>query len=333
MSDINIYLALPHNAASETFLTPENLEALASLGTLTRQSGTEPLSEEELCTAVVDMDIVVTTWGQKPFSETVLQHANRLKFVAHTAGTVAPFCTDELFARGIRVVSGNDVFAESVAEAVLTYILASLRDVPRYDRIMKAGGWRGELDNQGLFGRTVGLVGFGAIPRFLLPMLKPFGCKVLAYDPFAEEEIFRELGVQRADLTTIFTEADIVSVHLPLKHDTMGMINANYLKRMKEGALLVNTARGAVIDETALIEVLQSGRIKAVLDVFAKEPLDVDSPLRRLENAILIPHMGGPTLDRRKDAARIVIEDIARFLNGEALRHEIRAEKAANMTR
>ncbi len=333
MTDINILLACPYNSASETFLTKENLDLLRSIGTIHRPIGANPFNEDELTHTIRDMDVIVTTWGQIPFTKKVLSNANRLKFIAHTAGTVAPFYTKDAIDRGIRVSSGNDVFAESVAEAVLAYMFSSLRDIPHHDRQLKAGHWRGELDNRGLFGKTIGLVGFGTIPRFLTNFIKPFRCNVLAYDPFCQDQDFMDHGAKRETLETIFKTSDIVSIHLPLKEDTFGLIDYDLLQSMKSGSILINTARGQVIKEVDLIKILEEGHIKAVLDVFEIEPLPIDSPLRKLDNAILIPHMAGPTLDRREDAARIVIEDIKRFLNNETLLHEIKPEKAAHMTR
>ncbi len=333
METVNIFLAMPENEITASFLDEANLAYLNSLGRVCRQSKPSPLTEDELAEALVDQDVIVSGWGQAYFSDKVLDRARRLRFIAHTAGSVASFCGREVYDRGIRVTSGNDIFGASVAEAVLAYALASLRDIPRYDRAMKEGAWRDDVDNRGLFGRTVGLLGFGTIARQLVPMLKPFSCPVIAYDPLVSREEMESYGVEKVDFEAIFTDSDIVSVHLPLKDDTVGLVDERSLHSMKKGALLINTARGAVIDEAALAAVLGEGLISAVLDVFAVEPLPADSPLRKTPNTILIPHMAGPTLDRRVDAARIVIEDIERFIKGEELKHEIKAEKAGQMSR
>lgn len=333
MKPVNIFLAMPDTEVAASFLDEANLAYLNRLGHVTRQIPDRPLTETELMEVMEDQDVIVTGWGQHYFSEQVLEKANRLRLIAHTAGAVASFCGTEVYNRQISVTSGNDVFAASVAEAVLAYALAALRDIPRYDREMKAGGWRADVDNRGLFGRSIGLLGFGTIPRQLLPMLKPFGCPVHAFDPLVSEEEMSACGVVKSTFAAIFQNSDIVSVHLPLKPDTIGMIDESSLRAMRPGSLLINTARGAVIDEAALATVLGEGNISAVLDVFSVEPLAADSPLRQTPNTILIPHMAGPTLDRRITAARSIIEDIERFLNNQAMKHEIKSAKAMQMSR
>ena len=333
MSKYAIHVNMHRNETSGSFLTPEVVERLHTLGRVSWQDELESLDSKEAAATLAEVQAVVTGWGQTPFTDEVLDLMPQLEIIAHTAGSVGAFVGDPVYARGIRVVSGNNVFAMSVAEAVLAYILAIYRRIPHYDARMKAGEWRTALDNEGLFDRKVALVGFGAIPRYLIPMLAPFNCQIEAYDPYVSEEEMAAYGVKKIDLPACFHEQDIVSLHLPLTPETVNLVDTAMLKRMKLGAVLINTARGGVIDESALVKALQEKRIRAVLDVFTQEPLDPNSPLRACENAILIPHMAGPTLDRRPAAAHAVIDDIERLQQGLELQHEISPEKAARMTR
>ena len=330
---MNILVALPENLR-ETFIPDEVARRIEQIGNVTWNTKGANYTEEELREKIRGMDVCMTGWGIPRFTARVLENADRLKLVAHTAGTVANLVSDELYAKGIRVVSANKVFAESVAESVIGYLLAALRDIPYYVNRMKSGGWRSEdFFNRGLLGQTVGLVGFGEIPRYLVPMLKPFHVKIKAFDKFVDARKMAEYSVEKADLEDIFSTCPILSIHLPATEETYHMIDRRLLKMIQKDAVLVNTSRGRVIDEKALIEELKQNRFKAVLDVYEKEPLPDDSPLRKMENTLLIPHMGGPTADRRKYATLAVVDDINNFLSNRPLVHEITAERASRMTR
>lgn len=143
------------------FFGRERILELEALGTVEWNEGCEQFSQEELCERIAGKDICVTGWGSPLFDEKVLAHADRLKLIAHTGGSVKPIVTDAVYERGIRVVSGNRVFAESVAEGVIAYALAALRDIPYYSAQVKAGFWRPKFENRGLLDRSVGIVGYG----------------------------------------------------------------------------------------------------------------------------------------------------------------------------
>lgn len=332
MDKKKILVTMANNDVLNSFYNDELRQKLNELGDVTWYQGTDFMTTEELIESIPGVNILVTGWGQPYLTDEVLKAADSLELVAHTAGSTASICGGECYDKDITVISGNNVFAESVAEATLCYILASLRRLNFYDQQMKDGGWRESFDNQGLFGKKIGLVAFGTIPRYLIPMLKPFRCEIVAYDPYVSAEEMAEYGVKKAELDDLFKTSDIVSLHLPLKPDTIEMINKDHLDMLKDGAVLINTGRGATIDEDALAEVLSEGRIHSVLDVFRVEPLPQDSPLRSTPNTILNPHMAGPTFDRRVDATSEVIKDIERYINNQNLENEITREKAMNMT-
>lgn len=328
---MNILVALNENV-QKTFLTEEIIKRIEEIGKVIWKN--DILVEDDLRANIQGIDICITGWGIPRFNSRVLEKADRLKLIAHTAGTVASFVSDELFSKGIKVVSANKVFAESVAEGVIGYLLAALRDIPYYAYEMKSGGWKKEdYYNRGLLDQTVGLVGFGEIPRYLAPMLKPFRVKIKAFDKYVDAETMAEYGVDKVDLNELFTTCPIISVHLPRTDETHHMIDKGLLEMIQDGGILINTARGSVIDESALIDELKRNRIKAVLDVYETEPLSDDSPLRKMDNAILIPHMAGPTVDRRKFATLAILDDIDRFIKGMPLIHEISFLRASRMTR
>lgn len=324
----------PRGDGGEDFITPEIVKTLESMGEVIWNTSTEQLSSTELKHKLKDVDVCVTGWGCPRFEKSVLEGAQKLQLIAHTGGSVAPIVSDCLYDRGIKIISGNELYAESVAEGTLAYILSSLRNIPHYTEDMKNGGWRTTgFYNEGILDQSIGLVGFGMVAKYLVKMLAPFRNKIKVYDPHVRTDILAGYGVESASLEEIFSTCKIISLHAPKIPETYHLVNKQLLEMIPDGTILVNTARGSVVDENALIEELYKNRFKAVLDVYEVEPLPLDSALRKLDNVILIPHMAGPTLDRRKHVTMALIDDIKRFLRGERLKYEISREYAITMTR
>lgn len=220
-------------------------------------------------------------------------------------------------ARGIVVTNVPGANAQAVAELTIGLMLAVLRRIPVADRRLRAGDWAGgrALGHE-LCGLTLGLIGLGNIGRRVASLAKAFGMTILGYDPNVTQP---PEGVMLKDLHSLLSEADIVSLHAPQTPATERMINATTLALMKPTAVLINTARGALVDEQALAEALSSGRLAgAGLDVYAQEPPDPANPLLRLENVVLTPHIGSSTHGALRSIARIAGEDMARVLKGEA---------------
>ena len=304
---------------------PEGVHtALSQLGEVIYNTSDAPLSSEELAKLIKDVDVCLTHWSCPTFTREILDHANRLKLIVHAAGSVADLATREVYDRGIRVCSANRLMARCVAEGVLTDILAGLRWIPQqaYDLKYRHIWQKRLVESRSLYGARVGLIGLGTIGRNLLPLLEPFHAQVKVFDPYLPADALHPFpGVELASLEDVLKWGDVISIHASLTPETRGMLNAEKLKWIKDGALLVNTARGAIIAEQALVEELKTGRISAVLDVFETEPLPEDSPLRTLENAILLPHIAGITA--REEMSYAMVEEIRRFSRGEDLQFEI----------
>ena len=333
MSDLRILVTLPRRGPIfPTFFNPELIAELESIGQVTWNDSEKQFTPGELGQAVAGKDICVTGWGTPNFEAEVLAHADRLKLIAHTGGSVRPYVTDECYEKGVRAVSGNEVFAESVAESVIAYALASLRDIPRFSGDLARGVWPDSFYNRGLLDRTVGIVGYGMIARYVVGMLKPFHCPIKVFSRHIRDEELQKYGMERATLEEIFAGCDVVSIHSGMTPENYHLVTEELLAGMKPGALLINTARGPIIDEASLARVLRKRDLHAVLDVYETEPLPKDSPLLGCENAILMPHMGGPTIDRRFAVTRSVLADIRRFLAGEAMSCEISRAYAAKMS-
>ena len=331
---MKILVTMPQGITRDTFIPKEVEDIINSLGEVEWNNSTVQFSEEVLRDKLEGKDVCITGWGNIRFTQEVLKKAKDLKLVAHTGGSVAPIVSDYLYDSSIKVISGNLFYAESVAEGVIAYILAALRDIPHYSSMMRDGGWK-EPDYyiEGLLDQTVGLVSFGTITKYVIKMLKPYRAKIKVFSNHLKEETLTDYGIEKASLEEIFTTCKIISIHSSQRPDTFHLINRRLLEIIPDGTLLVNTSRGSVIDEEALTEELAKGRFKAVLDVYEKEPLPDDSKLRKMKNVILIPHMAGPTVDRRKYVTLGLVEDIKAFFNSEPLKNEISKEYAAFMTR
>ncbi|MBO5222435.1 MAG: hydroxyacid dehydrogenase [Clostridia bacterium] len=334
---MKLFVSLPKNAVFPTFFTPENIRLAESLGQVVWNERSTQMSAEEIAQIIGDSDAYVTGWGSPRLDETILDRAPQIKLLVHLCGTVVPFVSDALWERGIRVISGNDFFALSVAEGTIGYMLTALRDIPKYSRRLKDDKiWKEPEDfTRGLLGKTVGIVSYGAIARHLVRMLAPFGVKLKVYDikPLPAEDAAK-YGLEQVSLPELFSKSDIISLHTPLYDKTHHLIGEDLLRRIPEHALFINTSRGAIVDQPALEKCLTEGRFRAVLDVYEKEPLPLENPLFDCDNVILMPHMAGPTVDLRKEITRcLLLESVAFLKEGGPLPHEISRDIASTMSR
>lgn len=331
---MKIYVAMPTDERSRSFFTQENIAYLESLGEVTWNNSPDKLEPAVLRDALVDVDVCVAGWGCPRFDEFTLEKANKLKLVAYTAGSVSAVVSDEMYARGIRIVSGNEVFARTVAEGTVAQMMYSLRHFARYD--MRVCHWKdASYYNESLWEQRIGIVGYGAISRNLINMLKLFNAKIKLFSRHMTEEQAAALGVQKASLEEIFATCRVISLNTAKSPENHHLVNDELLNLMEQDAILVNTARGDLIDEKALAKHLHSGHIRAALDVYAAEPPADDHPFWSVpaDRLHMMPHMGGPTIDQRPAAARFVFEDIQRLQNGEPLQNEITASRSKTMTK
>jgi D-3-phosphoglycerate dehydrogenase len=210
----------------------------------------------------------------------------------------------------------------------MALLLSLIRKVPLSNKLVQSGRWEmpAVVPIRRIEGTVLGLIGFGHIPRLVAPKAQAFGIKVIAHDPFAKPEIFKAANVESVDLDTLFKTSDYVSVHAPLLPVTRGMMNASAFAKMKKGAYIVNTARGPLIDEPALIAALDSGQIGgAGLDVVAAEPLAKDSPLLGRDNVIISPHTAFYSIEALNELQTKCATDVARVLSGEKAVYPISA--------
>ncbi len=260
----------------------------------------------------------------RPLSAADIERARVLKLIQKIGVGVNTIALEAARIRGIAVCNMPGSNSQAVAEQTLMLMLAALRRVEIFSRELRAGRWQpqdSDIDQVGeISGRTVGFVGFGAIPSTLAPVIAALGGKVI-YTARAPKP---GLPWQYRDLDTLLAEADIISLHVPANEATRGMIGRDALARMKRGAVLVNTARGDLIDEDALGEALRTGQLAAAgLDVFAKEPLTRDHPLLALPNLVATPHLAWLTPETLRRSLALGFENCRRVVAGQDLLHRV----------
>ena len=332
---MKVFVSIPKNSdVFKTFL-PEEVCSYAEKHCEVIYSESENnLTAEEFKSAADSCDAVITGWGHIPITYDMIKNT-KIKLIAHTGGTVGNLAGEGIYENGIKVISGNILYAESVAEGTIAYMLTGLRRIPYYINEVRCGGWHGNgFFTEGLLDQTVGIIGLGTISRILIGMLKTYRVKLKIYSSHKiDEEFLKENNAVQASLEEIFSSCKIVSLHSAMTEKTRGMIGKEHFDLLKDGALFINTARGEIIREDEMTEALKEKRFSAVLDVFCQEPLDEKSELRNLENVYCIPHMGGPTLDRRPYITKRLIDNILKFEAGENMELEIKSDAAKRMTK
>jgi len=250
-------------------------------------------------------------------SKAVLTHAPNLKVVGRAGVGVDNIDVAEATARKIAVVNAPTASTISVAELAIGHMISLFRHLPEADRSVKEGKWeKKKLEGRELFETTLGLVGSGRIGAEVAKRAQAFGMRVISYDPYLPASVAETLGIRLVDKEAVFREADVVSVHAALTPETKGMVGAAEFAQMKRGAILVNCARGEIVQEAALADALRSGKLSgAAVDVFGTEP-PVGSPLLTAPNVVFTPHLGASTREAQARAGSIIAEQVLKVLSG-----------------
>lgn len=280
-------------------------------------------TQEELASMVRDAELILTSWGSPSLNEDIVNQAVNLRAVAHAAGTVKHLVPRAIFKRDVRVFSAASRIALSVGEYCLAALLATLRHLPAFDTTLHNGGWReAGLKGKELTGSTIGIISASSTARAFLKLLAPFQVNVFIYDPYLSEEAADQLAVKRATLEEIMS-CPIISVHAPKVPATERMLTRELLARIPDGAIFMNSSRASVVDAQAFIEELTSGRFHAILDVFEKEPIPLDSALRSLPNVLLTPHIAGASVQGHLSLMEEVVQDVIKAFNGDKTCYEV----------
>ncbi len=280
--------------------------------------------------ALADVELLITGWGCAPLTADVLAAAPRLRAIVHTAGTVRHHVTEECWERGIAVSSAAAANAVPVAEYAVAMILLAGKRVPeiarRFRRERVQQDWNALFPEAGNYRVTVGLLGASLIGRRVAELLRPFDLEVLLHDPYVADDEVRALGAEPVGLDELFARGGVVSLHAPLLPSTRGMVDARLLGLMRDDAVLLNTARGGLVDDTALERELLSGRLRAVLDVTTPEPLPAGSPLWDCDGVLLTPHIAGSKGNELRRLADFAAAEVQRWAAGRPFAHPVRRE-------
>jgi len=322
------------SARTRALYPPGHLAALQSLVQPTFNESGRELTEQELVEMIPGREIAITSWKSPRFSEAVVARADRLRLILHSAGTVRPFVSRAVFERGITVTNANAAMSRVTAEAALALMMLGSWEAGYWIRAMKRGGWKcDETLVPGLQGKRIGIVGYGSVTRALLPLLRPLeNVRISIASRHLSDEEAARAGVHRTTLGELLAESDVISLQTSLTANTRRLLDRKHLALIRDGALLVNVGRGELIDEEALVAELATGRFRAALDVYEREPLDPESPLRRMPNVICLPHLGAATVYCREAMGAEVLDNLRDYLAGREPRSRVAREQAPRMS-
>jgi len=320
------------NSLLPVVFTDKALARLRELGEVVIHPN-DDMSGAAVAETVKGADVAITSWGSALMTPEILNAAPSLKLVLHAAGSVKPIVTDEMWDRGIRVTSSTKPLGIGVAECALGFAISASKNFYNVNEDIHNGGWderRGECRE--LYELNVGVISAGFVGRHFIKLMNNFGVNILLYDPYITEEGAAALGAKKVELSTLLSESDILSIHAPSIPETNHMINADTLKLMKKDAILINTARGSIVDENALYEHMKAGNLRyACIDVYDPEPPLADNPLRTLKNVIMTPHLAGLANNGKLRIGAHVTEELERYLGGDRLECEVTREMLSKM--
>ena len=324
-------LVLASNVLFQHFFTDRSLQKLEEVTSWRRSALRE--DSPELRSEIANADVLMTTW-HSPFL-TVEMLGSRVKLIAHCGGEVKSRVAEEVF-DFVTITNAADPMARGVAEMALALALTLVRRIPDYAAEMRDGVIRTNAEvseGETFFGRRVGVVGFGRIGRAFARLLPPLGVDVLVSDPYAPAHSVAAHGATLVELDELVGSCSVVVICAALTPATRGMFDKRRLSLLRDGAYLINVARGGLIEMDALLDELRQGRITVALDVTDPlEPLPVEHELRKLPNVILTPHIAAGGIEMRREIGALAVEEVVRFVKGELPLNRVTSEMLATMT-
>jgi phosphoglycerate dehydrogenase-like enzyme len=316
-------------ATRRDLLTPDLVTRLQSVADTEPDRLVHEFADPRHAAALATAEVLLTGWGVPRIDAAALALMPRLRVIVHGAGSVKGFVGDEVFARGIAVSSAAAANAVPVAEFTLAAIVFAAKRVTRFVAAFRADRTAGAaglpVTGVGGYRRTVGVVGASRIGRRVVAALRSLDMSVLLADPTVDRADAETLGVELVELDDLLRRSDIVTLHAPSLPTTRHLLDARRLALLRDGATVINTARGALIDTAALTDELVSGRLDAMLDVTDPEPLPADSPLFDLPNVLLTPHIAGALGTEVARLGELAVSEIERIAAGLPLVHQVRA--------
>ena len=330
----NIFFMAPPGYLQEHFWRGPSRQRAAELGYEVRLNPREtPLSDEAWAELLVGVEALLTTWGSPRLDEAILARNSTLQIVGHVGGSVAGIASPALFERGVHLCTANPIMARSVAEWALMMTMVGLRGLLSYAQFGASGtlDWPQRQTNRVPEEAVVGIWGYGDVAQWLIRLLRPVGFgRILVSDDHLTEDKAAAEDLVKVDFDRLFAEADVVHCLAGLTELNKGRVGPGELSALRDGAVLINCGRAALIQEEALIAALQSERFTAIMDVFEVEPLADDHPYRAQPNVVLTPHNAGFGRDAYYLAA--MLDEFDRHFRGEPLQMEVTAGRALAMT-
>ena len=276
-------------------------------------------------------DVIFSGWGAPRMDDEFFRHAPNVRVIFYAAGSIRYFLTDAVWRRGVRITTAQSLNAVPVAEFAAASLLLGLKRVWHYARATRESrGFPVDRPMPGAYQSTVGLVSYGTIARLVRERLRALDVKVVVFDPYLSHDVARAEEVTPVSLDEVFTLSDAVSVHTPYLPETEGLIRGRHLDRLRPGSFFLNTARGEVIHEGEMIEVLRRRTdLQAMLDVTAPEPPPTHSPLYQLPNVVLTPHIAGSMGAECERMGMAMVDEWVRYRAGQPMRWEITADRAS----
>lgn len=304
-------------------------ERLAKLGEVLPVPAPENADKEFLLNQSSDTDIVISSWGTGSLDADVMAHYPRLKLLTHAAGSVKSLVSEALWKQNVRVTSAAAAIACGVAEFCLGLILTTTKRAFWGMRAVREGKWKPEaLEAFGksfeIYQQNIGVIGASHVGRRLIKLLHNFDCQILLYDPYCSPDKAREMGVELVkSLDDLFRRCRVVSLNAPSTEETKNMIRGRHFALLPDGAVFINTARGAIVAQDEMVAELKKGRFIACLDVTDPEPLPKGHPLLNLPNVLLTPHEAGAIAENRLRLGTFAINEVEAFVNDRPLHYEV----------
>jgi phosphoglycerate dehydrogenase-like enzyme len=319
-----------HPLVRQELIRDDHMERLEQAVSLV---STEPLrSFDPLGPELGKIEVLITSWGCPTVDALIVDRMPKLRLIAHLAGSVKGILDDAVWRKGILVTNAVAANAVPVAEYTVAAILFANKRVVQLQRLYcelkeNRAPWTKEAPDVGNYRKTVGIIGASHVGRLVIKHLRHFDLDVLLYDPYVPPLTARDMHVSKVTLSELLTRSDVVSLHAPLLPETRHMLGTRELALMQDGATLINTARGALIEPNALEAELQRGRLFAVLDTTEPEVLPEDSPLYHLPNVFLTPHIAGSLGRETERLTDYIVAEVERFARGVSLKYLVRREQ------
>lgn len=315
------------------------LDRLGGFATLLTDEAGEPRLLQTFAEVDQDLlrgvDVLLTGWGAPPIDAAALSRFGRLKAIVHAAGSVKGFVDPAVWDAGVQVSTAADANSVPVAEFTLATVILACKRFSRHTAAYRATGEKRSFDEErishGTHGVTVGVVGASRIGRRVIDLLRLLDVTVLVSDPFIEDERARAMGAELVELPDLLRRSDVVTLHAPENPSTRHVINDEALRSIRDGGVLINTARGSLVDTAALERHVAAGRLDAYLDVTDPEPLPADSILFRLPNVVLTPHIAGSMGNEVQRLGATAVDEIERLAQGRPLRFPVSASELSHI--